>query len=87
MKYFGYLLILASFLAGYFSIHIGVMVIAALLSTIIYASERRKALKSQIHAPDQNMMLDGAFLLILQSIIMFTVYILGWFLANKTDFG
>lgn len=87
MKYLGYLLVLACFVAGYFSIHIAVMVIAALLSTIIYASERRKALKSQIHAPDQNMMLDGAFLLILQSIIMFTVYILGWFLANKTDFG
>jgi len=87
MKYLGYLLILACFLAGYYSIHIVVVVVSALLSTVIYASERRKALKSQIHAPDQNMIIDGAFLLILQSLIMFTLYILGWFIANKTDFG
>jgi len=87
MKYFGYLLVLASFLAGYFSIHILVVLVSAVVSTIIYASERRKALKSQIHAPDQNMLMDGAFLLVLQSIIMFTAYILGWFIANKTDFG
>ncbi len=87
MKYLGYLLIFGCFLAGYFSVHIAVVGVAAILSTIIYASERRKALKSQIHAPDQNMMLDGAFLLFLQLIIMFTLYILGWFIANKTDFG
>ena len=87
MKYLGYLLILACFLAGYFSIHIIVVAASALLSTLIFASERRKALKSQVHAPDQNMVLDGAFLLFLQSIIMFTLYILGWFIANKTDFG
>jgi len=87
VKYLGYLLILACFLAGYFSVHISVVGVSALLSTIIYATERRKALKSQTHAPDQNMMLDGAFLLFLQLIIMFTLYILGWFLANKTDFS
>lgn len=87
MKYLGYLLIFACFLAGYFSIHIGVVALAALLSTVIYASERRRALKTQIHAPDKNMVLDGAFLLFLQLIIMFTLYILGWFMANKTDFG
>jgi len=87
VKYLGYLLIFACFLAGYFSVHIVVVAISAGLSTIIYASGRRKALKDQIHAPDQNMLLDGAFLLILQLIIMFTLYILGWFIANKTDFG
>ena len=87
MKYLGYVFILACFLAGYFSIHILIVGVSAAFSTIIYASERRKALKSQIHAPDQNMLLDGAFLLFLQLLIMFTVYILGWFLANKIDFG
>ena len=87
MKYLGYLLIFACFLAGYKSIHIGVVAISAVLGTVIFASERRRALKSQVHAPDQNMVLDGAFLLILQLLIMFTLYILGWFMANKTDFG
>ena len=87
MKYLGYLLILACFLAGYNSIHIIAVGISAILSTIIYASERRRALKEQVHAPDQNMILDGAFLLAVQSLIMFMVYILGWFMANKTAFG
>ena len=87
MKYLGYLLILACFLAGYYSIHILVVGISAILSTIIYASERRRALKDQVHAPDQNMVLDGAFLLAVQALIMFMVYILGWFMANKTAFG
>ena len=87
MKYLGYILILACFLAGYNSIHIGVVIISAILSTVIYASERRRALKTQTHAPDQNMILDGAFLLTSQLLIMFMLYILGWFLANKTSFG
>ena len=87
MKYLGYILILACFLAGYNSIHIGVVAISAILSTVIYASERRRALKTQTHAPDQNMILDGAFLLTSQLLIMFMLYILGWFLANKTSFG
>ncbi len=87
MKYLGYLLIFACFLAGYNAIHIGVVAVSAVLGTIIFASQRRRALKTQVHAPDQNMILDGAFLLILQLLIMFTLYILGWFMANKTDFG
>ena len=87
MKYLGYLLILACFAAGYNSIHILVVIVTALLSTFIYASERRLALKTQVHAPDQNMLLDGAFLLVLQLLIMFMVYILGWFMANRISFG
>ncbi len=87
MKYLGYLLILACFVAGYYAIHIGVVAISAVLSTVIYASERRRALKNQTHAPDQNMILDGAFLLTAQILILFMVYILGWFFANKTSFG
>ena len=87
MKYLGYLLILACFAAGYNSVHILVVIVAALLSTFIYASERRRALKTQVQAPDQNMLLDGAFLLAVQLLIMFMVYILGWFMANRILFG
>lgn len=82
MKYFGYILIIAAFAAGYVGFHPIAILIAAILSTIIYASARRKALKSQPQAPDQNMLFDGAFLLGGQILIMFMVYILGWFFAN-----
>jgi len=82
MKYLGYALVLAAFFAGYLGFHPIAVVIAALLSTIIFASARRMALKKQPQAPDQNMLFEGAFLLGGQILIMFTVYILGWFFAN-----
>ena len=82
MKYLGYALVLAAFIAGYVGYHpIGVVILAA-LSTIIFASARRTALKNQPLAPDQNMIFEGMFLLGGQVLIMFTVYILGWFFAN-----
>jgi hypothetical protein len=82
VKYLGYLLILAAFVAGYVGFHpIGILILAA-LSTLIYASARRKALKSQPLAPDQNMIFEGAFLIAGQILIMFMVYILGWFFGN-----
>ena len=82
MKYLGYLIVLAAFAGGYMGLHPISIVILAALSTIIYASARRKALKSQPLAPDQNMIFEGMFLLGGQVLIMFTVYILGWFFAN-----
>lgn len=82
MKYLGYAIVLAAFVAGYMGLHPAVILIAASLSTIVYASARRLALKKQPLAPDQNMVFDGAFLLAGQVLIAFTVYILGWFFAN-----
>ena len=82
MKYLGYLVVLAAFVAGYLSVHPLIIVLAAALSTLIYASARRRALKEQAQAPDQNMLIDGAYLLAGQLLIMFMVFILGWFFAN-----
>lgn len=87
MRYLGYALIIAAFAAGYVGFHPLIIPALALVSTAIYASFRRKALKRQSLAPDQNMILDGAFLLAVQTIIMFTAYILGWFLINKVSVG
>lgn len=82
MKYLGYALVLAAFVAGYLGFHPISIVILAALSTLIYASARRKALKSQPLAPDQNMLFEGMFLLGGQILIMFAIYILAWFFAN-----
>lgn len=82
MKYLGYALIVAALLGGYVGFHPLLVPALAALSTLIYASARRKALKSQPLAPDQNMLFEGAFLLGGQVLIMFTTYILGWFFAN-----
>jgi len=82
MKYLGYALVLGAFAAGYVGFHPFIVIVTAVLSTIIYASARRKVLKNQSQAPDQNMLFEGAFLLGGQVLIMFTAYILGWFFAN-----
>ena len=82
MKYLGYVIVLAAFAMGYLGFHPAVILAAAVLTTLIYASARRKALKKQPLAPDQNMVFDGAFLLAGQVLIMFMVFILGWFFAN-----
>jgi len=87
MKYFGYALVLLAFLAGYVGYHSGIILILALISAAIYASSRRKALRRQPQAPDKNMLLDGFFLLFGQMLIMFTAYILAWFLVNKIAVG
>ena len=82
MKYLGYIIIVAAFVMGYLGFHPAIILAAAGLTTLIYASSRRKALKEQSQAPDQNMFFDGAFLLAGQVLIVFVVYILGWFFAN-----
>lgn len=87
MKYLGYALILVALAGGYAGFHPVLIVALALISTLIYASARRKALKSQPQAPDQNMLLDGAYLLAGQTMIMFAAYILGWFFANRVALG
>lgn len=87
MKYLGYAVIILSAAGGYVGFHPALIIGLALISTLIYASARRRALKNQPQAPDQNMMLDGAFLLAGQSMIMFAAYILGWFFANRVALG
>lgn len=87
MKYLGYALILVATAGGYIGVHPALIIVLALISSFIYASARRKALKSQPQAPDQNMLLDGAYLLAGQAMIMFAAYILGWFFANRVALG
>ena len=82
MRYLGYLLILAVFAAGFFSVHILAALAGALAATFIYAADRRRALKAEPQALNQNMILDGAYQFFGKVLIMFVVYILGWFFAN-----
>lgn len=82
MKYLGYILILIAIAAGYLKWPGLVIVLLAFLSTLIFASKRRRTLKETPMAPDQNMILDGAFLFAGQSLIMFTAYLLGIFAVS-----
>jgi len=87
MKYLGYALIFVAMAGGYIGFHSGLIVVLALISTFIYASARKKDLKSQPQTPDQSLWLDRAYLLAGQSLIMFVAYILGWFFANRVALG
>lgn len=82
MKYIGYILLLLSCVAGYMGIRVWFVVLFALLSTFVFAGARRKNLKETPQAPDQNMLLDGAYLFLIQLLIMFAVYLLGVFIAS-----
>lgn len=87
MQYLGYILLIVAFYAGYAPWHPGVVPVLALMSTGIYMTARRKHVKSRPHTEHSNMIIDGAFLVTVQSLIFFTVYILGWFLDNKVSLG
>lgn len=82
MKYIGYLLLLLGGVAGYLGIRVWFVILLALLSTTLFASARRKNLKETPQAPDQNMLLDGAYFFLVQLLIMFAVYLLGVFIGS-----
>jgi uncharacterized membrane protein len=82
MKYLGYAVLLLAFLAGFYAFPMPLVIVFALISTLIFAASRRKTLKETPMAPDQNMLLDGAFLFALQVLIMFVTFLLGVFAAS-----
>ena len=87
MKYAGYLLLGVGFYAGYAPWHIGIVPVLAFVSVLIYMAARRDHVKARPLTAQSNMIVDGAFMTAVQTLIMFTVYILGWFLANKVSLG
>ena len=82
MRYVGYLLLLLSGIAGYLGVRVWFVVIFALLSAFVFSSARRKNLKETPQAPDQNMLMDGAYLFLGQLLIMFAIYLLGVFIGS-----
>ena len=82
MKYIGYILLLLSGVAGYLSVLVWYVVLFALLSAFVFMSARRKNLKETPQAPDQNMLMDGAYLFLGQLLIMFTFYLVGYFIGS-----
>ena len=82
MKYFGYILVLAAGVAGFLGVRVWMVLVLALAATFSFATARRTVLKNTPQAPDQNMFVDGIFLLCQQVLILFAVYLLGAFIAS-----
>ena len=82
MKYIGYILLLLSGVAGFMGVRVWFVVLLALVSAFVFTSARRKNLKETPQAPDQNMLLDGAYLFVGQLLIMFAIYLLGVFIGS-----
>jgi len=82
MKYIGYILVALSGVAGAMGVRVWFVVLLAFLSTLLFASARRRNLKETPQAPDQNMLMDGAYLFVGQMLIMFAIYLLGVFIAS-----
>ena len=82
MKYIGYILLFLSGLAGYLGVRIWFVVLLALLSAFLFMSARQQNLKETPQAPDQSMLMDGAYLFLGQLLIMFAVYLIGYFIGS-----
>ena len=86
MKYLstfiGYLLIILAAFMGAVHFNPRYLIFVALASTLTFAARRRKDLIKTPMAPDQNMFLDGLFLFCLQGLLMFTAYLIGYFLSS-----
>jgi len=82
MKYLGYFIVLCAGLAGFLGVRVWVLVILALLSSFTFMSARRQNLKDTPQTLNQNMVVDGMFLLFSQLLILFVVYLVGVFIAG-----
>ena len=85
MKYIGYILIAIAFIGGVMPWHIAVVPVCAVVSTLVYMSARRAEVKPKNYTGDRNMVIDGAYLIAVQMLIMFTAYLLGWLIINQAD--
>ncbi len=83
IKYVGYIILIVAFYAGYAFWHWGMIPLLAFIATLAFASDRRKSIKGSIHTQNSNAVLDGAFLFVLQCIIVFVVYNFGLFLKQS----
>ncbi len=85
MKYIGYVLIAVVFYAGMAPWHIALVPICAVISTLAYMSARRSEVKHKNYTGDRNMIIDGAYLVSIQMLIMFAAYLLGWLVIRQAD--
>ena len=59
-----------------------ILMVLALASAFSVFAPRRRALREQPQAPDQNMVLDGAFLFVSQLLIVFVAFSIGLFIGR-----
>ncbi|MGB6229763.1 MAG: hypothetical protein WBF53_06500 [Litorimonas sp.] len=82
MKFIPYLGLVVSFALGWLAYPFFYVFIVAVASAVTLFPLRRRQLREQPQAPDQNMVLDGAFLVVQQTILHFVVYALGIFMVR-----
>lgn len=78
MKLLGYIPLIAAFMIGFKTLHPGLVIICAAVSTLIFMSARRAQVKHKNYTGGTNMIVDGAYLITIQALIMFAAYLLGW---------
>lgn len=83
MKYLGYIPLIFAFVVGYQSWHPGLIIGCAVVSAFIYMSYRRDQVKHKNYTGGTNMIVDGAYLITIQALIMFAAYLLGWLMVRQ----
>ena len=87
MQYLDYICLIGAFVVGFMSWHPIFLLLLALMTTFLFMSARRSHVKARPHTENANMIVDGAFLFAVQIMIIFTVYAIGDFLANRVPVG
>lgn len=85
MKFLPYLALLISFMIGFMGLPFIFVFIVAVLTAFILFAPRRRQLREQPQSPDQNMFVDGAFLVFQQTLIHFVLFGLGLFIAQAVS--
>lgn len=82
MRFLPYLTLIASFTLGYLDSPFVLVFGVAIVSALLVFPKRRRQLRTQPQAPDRNMVLDGAFLIVQQTLLHFVVFALGIFMMR-----
>lgn len=80
MRFLPYLGVIVSFALGYLGYPFVFVFGVAIASALLLFAPRRRQLLDQPQAPDRNMILDGAFLMVQQTIFHFVFFALGVFM-------
>ena len=82
-RYAGYIAIIVALIAGYRNAPPYIIVPLALFATLFMVRGRREIDKNKTKATPPNPIIDGMFLFSSQLMIIFIVYLLGYFAASE----
>ncbi|MGB0906023.1 MAG: hypothetical protein ACPGVT_00915 [Maricaulaceae bacterium] len=83
MKFIGYIGIFLAIFAGYNMMHPGLILVFAFVVTLSYVKARRNIDNEAARVARPNPFVDGAYLFVVQLLVIFVAYCVGYFAASS----